>query len=85
MFNTDDAFGEFVLQARLRYLAFKRTVWLVETLFLLCILMALHSWGSNPVLLAAAFIIQIARVFAAAINHNELSVRFNVADAVVVA
>ncbi len=80
MFDPQTAFSEFVFQARLRYLAFKRVVWLAETLFLLCLIAMLTLYGAYSQLLVVATIFQMARVTSAALNHRALAVQFRAPD-----
>lgn len=74
-------FEEVQFRTRLYYLAFKRAVWLVETLILAALLIALHSIGVYPNLLITAAIIQCARVIASGYNHVFLAGIFNAPDA----
>ncbi len=69
----------------IRYLAFKRAVWLAETLFLLCIIIALNSWGSHPEILLVSLVIQFTRVVASAWNHWHLADLFHMPDAMTLA
>lgn len=78
--DTTSVFEEVKFRARLHYLAFKRAVWLVETLILAVILVALHSFGMYHNVLIAAAIVQLVRVTASAYNHAVLATIFNAPD-----
>jgi hypothetical protein len=72
--------AEFTFQARLRYLAFKRTVWLVEMMLLLALAVVLigarvpDNWRNS--ILA----VQTMRVFGEIWNHHHLAHGFNAQD-----
>jgi hypothetical protein len=71
---------EIAFQAKVRYLAFKRMVWLFETLVLLILgtLMYLMRVTSPKYEIILAY--QILRVTTEVINHYALSQEFNAQD-----
>lgn len=74
-------YEELVFQARLRYLAFKRAVGLVETLYLLLavtILLLAPQWMTPMVVALVAW--QIMRVMREIEVHQRLATIFNASD-----
>lgn len=72
--------NEFVLQARLKYLVFKRSIWLLEMTLLLVVVFLLCTTHFHPWLCWAVVVVQSWRALTEALNHRELALRFNVAD-----
>lgn len=80
MLNPESMWEELVLQARLKFLAFKRTIWMTETLFLFIVIALVMTLNvPNPWFWFAIFA-QFGRVIAEWGNHIHLSRMFNVPD-----
>ena len=75
-----EVWQEFTFQARLKYLAFKRTVWLVETLMLLILLLVTELVKMPANLRYALLALQVMRVIGEVWNHWHLARVFNAND-----
>lgn len=71
---------EFTFQARLRYLAFKRTVWLMETLLLVILLVVVYLLRIPYPWNTALVVLQAMRVAGEMWNHSHLAQGFNARD-----
>ncbi len=73
--------ADLLLQTRLRYVAFKRVVWALETLLLLMGFLVLVATGVPTPWFGVALGIQVLRVLTEAMNHGALAEYHHVGDA----
>jgi len=78
--SAEEIFNEVVLQARLRYIAFKRITWAVETLLLLTVALVLFLLQVSPLHSGIILGVQTLRVVTEMINHYHLTGYFHVQD-----
>lgn len=80
MLSPDEMWRELVFQSRLHYLAFKRSVWMFETLMVAVVavvvyMLPLHDWARYCLIAFA-----VARALTEALNHYVLAKHFNAVD-----
>ena len=80
MLEPNQLWDEWVLQARLKYLAFTRMMWLCEMMLLLMWFLGLAMFGVGLPMFSLIIGFQSLRVVTELINHFELARRFNVQD-----
>ena len=80
MNNPTTVWDECVFQARLKYLAFKRSMWLMETVLLVILLLGFPLFKTPPFVLFLFIALQSLRVVSELANHFDLARRFNVQD-----
>lgn len=73
-------FEEFRFQARLKYLAFKRLLWLFEFVLLFAVFVLCFEYNIVASVTSCLMIIQGLRVLTEAMNHIHLSGVFNAPD-----
>lgn len=71
---------EFAFLQRLRYVEFKRFVWMFETLMFLCTAILLLHADFSPGVTLALFALAALRVVTEALNHNHVAQAHNVQD-----
>ena len=71
---------ELCFQARLRYLMFKRCVWLVETLLVLCVALVVYALPLHDNVRYLCIAFALLRALTEAINHYHLATNFNARD-----
>lgn len=72
--------NEVQLQARMKYLAFKRLAWLFETVLLFIVVLFCAEHVANQVVQVVLIGVQCLRVLTEAMNHVHLSFIFNIPD-----
>ena len=78
--NEHTLWAEFKFQARLKYLAFKRTVWLMEVLFLAILVLVLALIEAPQMWRNVLIAIQLGRIAGEMWNHAHLAQGFNAVD-----
>ena len=78
--SQQDVWHEFKFQARLRYLAFKRCVWLIELLVLLILALVVQLVRVPHPYSSVLLLLQAMRVIGEAWNHYHLAEGFNARD-----
>lgn len=80
MVDLAERWAEFVLQFRVQYLMFKRSVWMFETLLFFIAALLVHmlplSWEVRIAVITVCFM----RALTEALNHAHLARDFGVAD-----
>lgn len=72
--------NEVQIQARMKYLAFKRLSWLFETVLLFIVVLFCVDYLTNTTLSSVLIGVQFLRVVTEAMNHVHLSWIFNIPD-----
>lgn len=78
--TAQEAWSEFVFQARLKYLALKQATWLLEMLFFIVAFVVAHQVPYPAFWTYAVVLITFLRAVTAAINHAHLAHLFNAND-----
>lgn len=68
-----DVWREAVFEARLKYLAFKRTTWLLETVLLIVMSTLLYVMDVKEPWRTICICVQLARVITEMVNHRALA------------
>ena len=71
---------ELVFQARLRYLMFKRCVWLIECLLVLAVALVVHILPISDTTRYFCIAFALLRALTEALNHYHLATNFNARD-----
>ncbi len=76
----EEMWQEAVLQARLRYVQFKKMAWMFETLICVVVAVILNVVDLSPALSALIFVFALLRVLTEALNHDYIAQLHNVGD-----
>lgn len=80
MLDPAQMWHELCFQARLRYLMFKRCVWLMECLLVLAVALVVYTLPLNDATRYLCIAFALLRAVTEAINHYHLAANFNAHD-----